>query len=65
MASAHKKDVKWMYDALGWKQNGTNRNKKKSKSRKKMHGITFTMLASEKVLRKDWENEIDEQWNNV
>ena len=25
----------------------------------------MTMLASEKVLRKDWENEADERWNNV
>ena len=25
----------------------------------------FTMLASENVLRKDWDNEYDEVWNNV
>ena len=25
----------------------------------------MTMLASEKVLKKDWENELDERWNNV
>jgi predicted CopG family antitoxin len=25
----------------------------------------LTMLASEDVLKKDWENEVDEQWNNV
>jgi len=25
----------------------------------------LTMLASEKVLRKDWENEADERWNNL
>ena len=25
----------------------------------------FTMLASEEVLKKDWDNELDERWNNV
>lgn len=25
----------------------------------------FTMLASEEVLKKEWENEADERWNNV
>ena len=25
----------------------------------------LTMLASEKVLMKDWNNELDERWNNV
>ena len=25
----------------------------------------FTMLASEQVLKKDWDNELDERWNNV
>ncbi len=25
----------------------------------------LTMLASEKVLEKDWKNEADERWNNV
>jgi predicted CopG family antitoxin len=25
----------------------------------------LTMLASEKVLAKDWNNEADERWNNV
>ena len=25
----------------------------------------LTMLASEKVLNKDWDNEYDERWNNV
>ena len=25
----------------------------------------FTMLASEDVLKKDWDNELDERWNNV
>lgn len=25
----------------------------------------FTMLASENVLKKDWDNESDERWNNV
>ncbi|MBS3079847.1 hypothetical protein J4221_00075 [Candidatus Pacearchaeota archaeon] len=25
----------------------------------------LTMLASEKVLKKDWDNELDERWNNV
>lgn len=25
----------------------------------------YTMLASEKVLQKDWDNEADEAWNNV
>lgn len=25
----------------------------------------LTMLASEDVLRKDWDNEHDERWNNV
>ncbi|PIN95375.1 hypothetical protein COU56_01840 [Candidatus Pacearchaeota archaeon CG10_big_fil_rev_8_21_14_0_10_31_9] len=25
----------------------------------------FTMLASEKTLTKDWDNELDERWNNV
>ena len=25
----------------------------------------LTMLASEKVLEKDWKNETDERWNNV
>ena len=25
----------------------------------------FTMLASEEVLRSDWDNELDERWNNV
>ena len=25
----------------------------------------MTMLASEKVLKKDWDNELDERWNNV
>ena len=25
----------------------------------------LTMLASEDVLKKDWDNELDERWNNV
>jgi len=25
----------------------------------------MTMLASEKVLKKDWDNELDERWNNL
>ena len=25
----------------------------------------ITMLASEKVLKKDWDNELDKRWNNV
>ena len=25
----------------------------------------LTMLASEKVLKKDWDNKADERWNNV
>lgn len=25
----------------------------------------LTMFASEDVLRKDWDNEIDEQWNTI
>ncbi len=25
----------------------------------------FTMLASQEVLKKDWDNEADERWNNV
>lgn len=31
---------------------------------KNSEGI-MTMLASEKVLKKDWDNEADERWNNV
>ena len=31
---------------------------------KNSEGI-MTMLASEDVLKKDWENESDERWNNV
>ena len=25
----------------------------------------LTMLASEKVLKKDWDNELDDRWNDV
>ena len=25
----------------------------------------LTMLASEEVLKKDWDNELDKRWNNV
>lgn len=25
----------------------------------------LTMLASERVLKKEWDNELDERWNNV
>lgn len=25
----------------------------------------FTMLASEAVLKKEWDNKLDERWNNV
>lgn len=25
----------------------------------------MTMLASEEVLKKDWDNELDDRWNNV
>ena len=25
----------------------------------------FTMLASESALKKDWDNELDNRWNNV
>lgn len=25
----------------------------------------LTMLASEKVLKKEWDNELDERWNNA
>lgn len=25
----------------------------------------LTMLASERVLKKDWDNKLDERWNNV
>lgn len=34
----------------------------------KMHPNTesiMTMLASEEVLKKDWDNESDKRWNNV
>ena len=31
---------------------------------KNKEGI-LTMLASEDVLKKDWDNEFDERWNNV
>ncbi len=31
---------------------------------KNSEGI-MTMLASEEVLKKDWDNETDERWNNV
>lgn len=31
---------------------------------KNKEGI-LTMLASEEVLKKDWDNEADERWNNV
>lgn len=33
-------------------------------SDKNSEGI-MTMLASEKILKKDWNNEADERWNNV
>ena len=36
-------------------------NLEKSKNRE---GI-LTMLASEKILQKEWDNELDERWNNV
>ena len=36
-------------------------NLEKSKDRE---GI-LTMLASERVLQKEWNNELDERWNNV
>lgn len=29
------------------------------------HETILTMLASENVLMKDWDNELDERWNNV
>ncbi len=32
--------------------------------RKRKEGI-LTMLASEEVLKKDWDNPEDERWNNV
>ena len=25
----------------------------------------FTMMASEKVIKKEWDNKLDERWNNV
>lgn len=25
----------------------------------------FTMLASQEVLKKEWDNDLDERWNNV
>ena len=31
---------------------------------KNSEGI-LTMLASEEILKKDWDNESDERWNNV
>lgn len=33
--------------------------------RSKSKESILTMLASEKVLEKDWKNEADERWNNV
>ena len=36
-------------------------NLEKSKNRE---GV-LTMLASEKILQKEWDNELDERWNNV
>ncbi len=36
-------------------------NLEKSKNKE---GI-LTMLASEKVLQKEWDNELDERWNDV
>jgi len=33
----------------------------KSKNRESI----FTMLASENILKKDWDNKADERWNNV
>ncbi len=29
------------------------------------HESILTMLASESVLKKDWDNELDERWNDV
>ncbi len=34
------------------------------KGDKNSEGI-LAMLASEDVLKKDWDNEVDEEWNNV
>lgn len=31
---------------------------------KNKEGI-LTMLASEEVLKKEWDNELDERWNNL
>ena len=25
----------------------------------------FTMLASQEVLKKDWDNDLDDRWNNI
>ena len=36
----------------------------KLKNHPNQEGI-FTMLSSEEVLKKDWNNECDERWNNV
>ncbi len=32
---------------------------------KPLNESIMTMLASEKTLKKDWDNELDERWNNV
>ena len=32
---------------------------------KELDESALTMLASEEVLKKDWNNEYDERWNNV
>lgn len=34
-------------------------------NKKPNHESLITMLASEEVLRKDWDNEADERWNDV
>ncbi len=32
---------------------------------KSSHESILTMFASEKTLKKDWDNELDERWNNI
>ena len=37
----------------------------KLKSNVKDEELLFAMLASEEVLRKDWDNDLDERWNDL
>ena len=58
------------YSEIKWSEYVRKMIKKRIEELEKLESLKdnesiMTMLASEEVLEKDWDNEEDEKWNNV